>query len=251
MPEGKPRSRPWHYFLIVAIGLGLILIGTAFGIALQTASGYIVAAFGALMAVGGGVGFAINLRISSRKDSIEAIQAGTGNTQINQTNPQNSPTIGTIGTAYFDSNPSSRRQEQTPQSVPVPEPIPAKESEKVKFDLEELCEGQIHFEKTQVFTTRLSKGDRIYFRFTSEHPICVWIMNEEDYESFDPHDFEVSAYYKSPKSTNFAHSWPAKKREKLYVVVANETDASEWETGEAVANVTINALHKRRAQTAN
>lgn len=97
-----------YYGAVLAVGIIVLILGV------QELS-WEVSIIGALFAAFGG--FEVKLtygRIQFQERSIKASQAGRDNTQINQTNPQNSPTIGQIEKAYFGTTP--RAEEQTFES---------------------------------------------------------------------------------------------------------------------------------------
>jgi len=224
---------------LFVIGLIVLIAGLT-----SLPSGWATALLGAGITAFGG--FEVKLtfgRIQIEEKSIRAMQSGRNNTQINQTNPQNSPNIGTIGTAYFGTSPPT--QEQTkPQVVPAKET--RREPEDEQDEVEDLCSGQIHFEDFEEFQTGVRRGDRIAMQISAEHPISIQIMNSDDYDSFDSDSDDNEVYWKSPKTTSYGYSWPAKKREKVYVLVVNETNLDEWDNEEAVATVTIDVIRKKQ-----
>lgn len=227
-----------YYGAILAVGIIAIVLGVQ-------ESSWETAIIGVLFAGFGG--FEVNLtyrRIQIEDRTIRSSLRGHGNTQINQTNPQNSTTIGKIGTAIFTSGPSQEVTPKPKSSSISGEEIYEDEEIEIFPDSETLCGGQIHFEDFEEFDTNVSKGDKINIKISSAHPISAQIMNEEDYDSFDSDSKDNEVYWRSPNTTSYSHSWSAKKREHVYVLIVNETDLDEWDEEEAIAMVRIDVLRR-------
>lgn len=232
-----------YYGAVLAVGIIALILGV------QELS-WEVSIIGALFAAFGG--FEVKLtygRIQLQERSIKASQTGRDNTQINQTNPQNSPTIGRIEKAYFGT--TLRAEEQTSESKSRKLPGAKREPEEdQQSSLRDtggvtICSGQIHFEDYQDFSAHVNRGDRIIGHVEAEHPISVQIMNGDQFDDFDSRYEDNEVYWRSPKTTNYDFSWDARKREDVFVLLVDETDESEWDEGEATATARIEVRMKR------
>jgi len=243
MPETQDdHDKLLYYGAVLAVGVIAIVLG------IQELS-WEVSTIGALFAAFGG--FEVKLtygRIQNQERSIRATQTGNRNTQINQTNPQNSPTIGKIEKAYFGTSSPPGSQEVQSRSRRVPQTAKKFDAETIQDNSGafSLCNGEIHFEDTQDFEAHVSRGDRITGHVEAEHPISIQIMNGDDYDDFDSDYDDNEVYWRSPKTTDYDFSWDAVKRESVFVLIVNETDESDWDDGMATAIARIDVVHVNR-----
>jgi hypothetical protein len=254
LPERQSvHDRLLEYVGLLVIGLIVLIAGLS-----SLPGGWETTLLGAGLT---GVG-AFEVRITYNKINYEdkrirAKQEGQGNIQNNQTSPVNSPSVGKARDIIYNLPPQPETKtireasnvyvgtlqpDKAGRRSTMADPAQAR----AEGEIEELCSGEIHFEDFQEFEAEVSKGDRIALQVRAEHPISVQIMNEDDYDDFDSNDDDNEVYWKSPKVTNYGYSWLAKKREKVFVLVVNETDQDDWDTGEAVATVTINVVRMNR-----
>lgn len=238
--EQDDHGKLYSYGGILVVGIVVLVLG------IQQLS-WIVSLLGLFAAGYGGLEVKLTYeRIQIEQNNFRATQKGKKNIQTNQTNPMNSP-VYNVNRVEGDLNFGDPTPIVTHTTTFVAGGSPDKQVKGPKIEQAEvLCNGEIHFEGSEEFQASVNRGDKIEMRVSAKHPISVQIMNSEDYNDFDDDYDDNEVYWKSPNTTNFSYTWPAKKREKLFILVVNETDLDEWETDEAIANVTINVIRADR-----
>ena len=206
--------------------IGVLVIGViAFVIGLSTLpSGWITAFLGGGIAAYGG--FEVRLtynRIQIEEQSIRASQGGRKNTQINQTNPRQSPNIfgSSIGTINYGTTPPS--QEAPAKSSPPQKPV---DESKVEW----LNNGHVKVDRYQEFEAPVNKGDRIEWQLESDTPITLQIMSKKNFETLADilddeidEDEEYSTYYSTPLTQRNEHSWVSPSSRTVMVVLTGGT----------------------------
>ena len=232
--EKNPHNNLYYYGGMLLLGVIVLILG------LQQLN-WIISLVGGLLAAFGGFEVKINYtKIQNEENTIRAKQNGHHNTQVNQTSPVNSPTIGKIQHAYFGSTPASQSAKE-PKSKREES---RKESEDDAPETESICSGRIHFDDYEDFEVEVSRGDKVKGRVEANYPVSVQIMNNNDFGLFNPGDDDNDVYWKSPKTTSFDFSWTAKKHEEVHVLVVNETDESDWGDEQPSASANIDVIRK-------
>lgn len=204
--------------LIVAV-IGLLTIP----------SGQVAALLGGILAAGGGVGASITYNNIQHNKSINASQAGKGNSQVNQTSPVGSPAIGRARDVYIGTSPPSRAPEPE-KKTPPPSVVGTgkrKRLEESDAQVEWLWTGDIHVNKHQEFEAPVKRGDKISWQLESKDPIALTILSRNDAATFldiidgeVPSDEEYTFYYRTPVfTTNSDFPWVSTVNGTVMVVI--------------------------------